>query len=185
MFVLIPWGILYLQLKFANRWHLDVSVTERISRRSYVSTGPPVWSSGQRSRVWFPALPDFLRSSGSGTGSTQLVSRMEEVLGRNNSGSGVEIRECGLGDPLRWPRDTLYPQKLAQTSLTSVCLSVGIVRSRTKASWSPSIMLSSASLSLPSFRPKYSPQSMFSLLQNKVQFCVVFQLHLESVWNNL
>jgi hypothetical protein len=39
---------------------------------------PPLWSSGQsswlqiqRSRVRFPALPDFLRSSGSGTGSTQ------------------------------------------------------------------------------------------------------------------
>jgi hypothetical protein len=38
---------------------------------------PPLWSSGQsswlqiqRSRVWFPALPDFL-SRGSGTGSTQ------------------------------------------------------------------------------------------------------------------
>ena len=41
-------------------------------------TGPPLWSSGQsfwlqiqRSRVRFPALPDFLSSSGSGTGSTQ------------------------------------------------------------------------------------------------------------------
>jgi hypothetical protein len=39
---------------------------------------PPLWSSSpsswlqiQRSRVRFPALPDFLRSSGSGTGSTQ------------------------------------------------------------------------------------------------------------------
>jgi hypothetical protein len=39
---------------------------------------PPPWSSGQsfwlqiqRSRVRFPALPDFLCSSGSGTGSTQ------------------------------------------------------------------------------------------------------------------
>ena len=39
---------------------------------------PPLWSSGQsfwlqiqRSRVRFPALPDFLNSSGSGTGSTQ------------------------------------------------------------------------------------------------------------------
>jgi hypothetical protein len=38
---------------------------------------PPLWSSDQnswiqiqRSRVRFPALPDFLRSSGSGTGST-------------------------------------------------------------------------------------------------------------------
>jgi hypothetical protein len=40
--------------------------------------GPPLWSSGQsswlqaqRTRVRFPALPDVLRSSGSGTGSTQ------------------------------------------------------------------------------------------------------------------
>ena len=40
--------------------------------------GPPLWSSGQsfwlqiqRSRVRFPVPPDFLSSSGSGTGSTQ------------------------------------------------------------------------------------------------------------------
>jgi hypothetical protein len=33
---------------------------------------------------------------------------------------------------LRLPRDTLYPQKLALTSLTSGGCSVGIVRSRTK-----------------------------------------------------
>jgi len=43
-----------------------------------VKTRPPLWSSGQSfwlqiqwSRVRFPALPDFLSSSGSGTGSTQ------------------------------------------------------------------------------------------------------------------
>ena len=43
-----------------------------------ITIGPPLWSSGQsfwlliqRSRVRFPALPDFLSSSGSGTGSTQ------------------------------------------------------------------------------------------------------------------
>jgi hypothetical protein len=41
-------------------------------------TRPPLWSSGQstwlqiqRSRVRFPALLDFMRNSGSGTGSTQ------------------------------------------------------------------------------------------------------------------
>jgi hypothetical protein len=40
---------------------------------------PPLWSGGQNSwlqilrfRVRFPALPDFLSSSGSGMGSTQL-----------------------------------------------------------------------------------------------------------------
>ena len=44
----------------------------------YIMQGPPLWSSGQsfwlqiqRFRVRFPALPDFLSSSGSGTGSTQ------------------------------------------------------------------------------------------------------------------
>jgi hypothetical protein len=31
------------------------------------------------------ALPDFLRSSGSGMGSTNLVSRNEKLLGRNNT----------------------------------------------------------------------------------------------------
>jgi hypothetical protein len=43
-----------------------------------ITCGPPRWSSGQsfwleiqRFRDRFPALPDFLRSSGSGTGSTQ------------------------------------------------------------------------------------------------------------------
>jgi hypothetical protein len=37
------------------------------------------------------------------------------------------------GNPLRWPRDTLYPQKLALTSPTSGGRSVAIVCSRTKA----------------------------------------------------
>jgi hypothetical protein len=32
---------------------------------------PPLWSGGQSSWLQIPALPDFLRSSGSGTGSTQ------------------------------------------------------------------------------------------------------------------
>jgi hypothetical protein len=46
---------------------------------------------------------------------------------------GLENRDYGRGDPLRWPRDTLYPQKLAITSPTSGGRSVGIVRLRTKA----------------------------------------------------
>jgi hypothetical protein len=63
-----------------------------------------------------------------------LVSTIEELLGRNNSGSGLEMREYGRGrDPLSWPRETLYPQKLALISQTSGSRSVGIVRSRTKA----------------------------------------------------
>jgi hypothetical protein len=49
-------------------------------------------------------------------GPLSLVSTIEELLGRNSSGAGLENREYGRGDPLRWPRDTLYPQKLALTS---------------------------------------------------------------------
>jgi hypothetical protein len=47
--------------------------------------------------------------------------------------SGLENREYGRGDPFRWPRDILYPHKLALTSPTCGGRSVGIVRLRTKA----------------------------------------------------
>jgi hypothetical protein len=52
-----------------HRVHLAIAEEQRII---------PFWilkltSSIQRSRVRFPALPDFLRSSGSGTGSAQLL----------------------------------------------------------------------------------------------------------------
>jgi hypothetical protein len=53
----------------------------------------PLWSSGQdswlqRSRVRLPVLADFLRSSGSGRGSTQP---REELHGRNNRGFSLQI----------------------------------------------------------------------------------------------
>jgi hypothetical protein len=65
-------------------------------------------------------------------GPLSLVSTIEELLGRNSSGSGLENREYGRGNPLRRPRDTLYPQKLAVTSQTSGGRSLRIVRLRTK-----------------------------------------------------
>jgi hypothetical protein len=107
----------------------------------FSATWPPLWSSRQsfwlqiqRSRVRFPALPDFLRSSGSGTrGPLSLVSTIEELLGRNISGFGLENREYGRGDPLRWPRDTLYPQKLELTLPTSCGRSAGVFRLLTEA----------------------------------------------------
>jgi hypothetical protein len=46
---------------------------------------------------------------------------------------GLQNREYGRGDPMRWPRDTLSPQKLALTLPTNGGRSVGIIRSRTKA----------------------------------------------------
>jgi hypothetical protein len=66
-------------------------------------------------------------------GPLSLVSRIEEILGRNSSGFGLENREYGCGDPLRWPRDTFYLQKLVTTSPTSGGRSVRMVRLRAKA----------------------------------------------------
>jgi hypothetical protein len=65
-------------------------------------------------------------------GPLSLVRTTEELLEWKSSGSRQENRINGRGDPLRWPRDTLYPQKLALTSPTSGGRSVGIVRLRTK-----------------------------------------------------
>jgi hypothetical protein len=59
-----------------------------------------------------------------------MLSAIEELLGRKSSGSSLDSREYGHRDPWRWPRGTLYPQKLALTSPTSGS-SIGIVRSRT------------------------------------------------------
>jgi hypothetical protein len=62
-----------------------------------------------------------------------LVSTIEEIFEIKSNGSGLENREYGRRDPSRWPRGTLYPQKLALTSPTSDSRSVGIVRSQTQA----------------------------------------------------
>jgi hypothetical protein len=61
-----------------------------------------------------------------------LVRIIEELLEWKSSCSGQENRINGQGDPLRWPRDTLYPQKLALTSPTSGGRSLCIVPLRTR-----------------------------------------------------
>jgi hypothetical protein len=66
-------------------------------------------------------------------GPLSLVSMIEELLERKNSGSGLENREYVRRDPSRLPRDTLYPPQLALTSPKNGCRSFGIVRSRTEA----------------------------------------------------
>jgi hypothetical protein len=55
---------------------------------------------------------------------------IEELLEWKSSGSGLEN---GPGNSLRWPRNTLCPQRLALTSPTSGGRSVSIVRLRIKA----------------------------------------------------
>jgi hypothetical protein len=66
---------------------------------------------GYRSRVRFPALPEK-KVVGLERGPLSLVSTIEELLERKSSGSGLENREYGRKDPSRWPRGTLYPQKV-------------------------------------------------------------------------
>ena len=68
-------------LKYSVRGKCRAFSVALLSTFSFHRTlkGPPLWSSGQsfwlqiqRSWVRFPALPDFLSGSGSGTGYTQL-----------------------------------------------------------------------------------------------------------------
>jgi hypothetical protein len=59
-----------------------------LNKVSLITIRRPLWSSQsswlqiQRFRVRFPALPDFLRSSGSETGPLSLVRIIEELLER-------------------------------------------------------------------------------------------------------
>jgi hypothetical protein len=57
---------------------------------------------------------------------------VQQVLTTMGTVSSLENLDYGRRDLSRWPRGTLYPQKLAITSLTSGGRSVGIVRSRTQ-----------------------------------------------------
>jgi hypothetical protein len=106
----------------------------------YIKKWPPLWSSDQSS--WLQIKTSGLDSRryqifwevvGLERGPLSHMSTIEKLLGRNNSGSGLESREYGRRDPSRWQRDTLHPQKLALTSPTSVGRSVGIVHSRTQS----------------------------------------------------
>jgi hypothetical protein len=97
--------------------------------------GLVVWVPGYRCRdPWFDSrrYQVFWEVVLLERGPLSLLSTVEEVLGRKSSGSCPENREYSRRDPLRWPRNTLYPQKLALTSPTSGGRLVGIVPSRTK-----------------------------------------------------
>ena len=59
------------KLEVENHIHKVYCTITRIDRPSLWSSGQSFWLQIRRSRVRFPALPDFLSSSGSGTGSIQ------------------------------------------------------------------------------------------------------------------
>jgi hypothetical protein len=77
---------------------------------------PPLWSSGQSS--WLQTQRSVFDSRlyqifwevvGLERSPLSLVSTIEELLGRKNSGSGLENRKYGGRNPSRRPRDTVYP----------------------------------------------------------------------------
>jgi hypothetical protein len=100
---------------------------------------PPLWSSQsswlqiQRSGFNSWRYQIFWEVVGLERGPLSLASTIEDLLGRKNSGSGLENRDYGRRDQKRWTRDALYSQKLTLASPTSGGRSVGIVRLRTKA----------------------------------------------------
>jgi hypothetical protein len=63
-------------------------------------------------------------------GPLSLVSTVEELLGRKSSGFGLENQYYGRRDPPRWPR---YSSLSVTNFADKGGRSVGIVRSRTKA----------------------------------------------------
>jgi hypothetical protein len=86
---------------------------------------PPIWSSGQsfwlqiqRSGFDSRLSQIFWEVVGLERGPLSLGSTIEELLERKSSGSGLENRDYGRRNPLRWPHGTLYPRNLALTSST-------------------------------------------------------------------
>jgi hypothetical protein len=109
-------------VKFRRQWDVKSQKVDTNCRNTllkYTAERPPLWSSDQSSwlQIRGPEFDSrryqiFWEVVGLERSPLSFVSKIEEVLGRNSSGSCLENREYGRGDPLRWPRDTLYPQKL-------------------------------------------------------------------------
>jgi hypothetical protein len=76
-----------------------------------------------------PPVKIFWEIVGLERGALSLMGTIEELLGRNSSGSGLENREYSRGDPFALTtRNHLSAKKLALTSPTSDGRSVGVVR---------------------------------------------------------
>jgi hypothetical protein len=114
-----------LPCKLRRKWFLYYRICGLVVRVPGYRSRGPLFESRRYQIFWEVVVLE--------RGPLSLVSTIEELLGRNSSVSGLENREYGCGDPLRWPRDTLYPQKFALTSPTSGGRLVGIVHLRAKA----------------------------------------------------
>jgi hypothetical protein len=101
-------------------WQGKLKCSEKTCSSAALSTTNPTW-------------PDLSSNLGLSL-NLSLVSTIDELFGRNSSGSCLESREYSRRDPSRWPRGTLCPQKkLALTLPTSCGSSACIVRSRIQA----------------------------------------------------
>jgi hypothetical protein len=83
-------------------------------------------------RFGFRRFQIFWATAGLERGPVSLVRTTEELLEGNVAAPVSKTEINDRGNPFRWPRDTLYPQKLALTSPTSGGRSVGIVCSFSK-----------------------------------------------------
>jgi hypothetical protein len=99
--------------KMNARWNSLSFSTVQLFMARFGAGGPHLWFSGQSSwlqiqKSGFDSLryQSFWEVVGLERGPLSLVSTIEELLGRKNSGSGLEIRDDGREDPQPWPRDT-------------------------------------------------------------------------------
>jgi hypothetical protein len=82
------------------------------TRLSLWSSGQSYWLQIQRHEFDSGRYQIFWEAVGLERGPLSLVNTIEELLGRKSSRCGLENRECCRRDPLCWPRNTLYPQKV-------------------------------------------------------------------------
>jgi hypothetical protein len=112
---------------------IDVGNWDMCFKRPLWSSGQGSWLQIQRSEFDFWYYQIFWELVGLEQGPFSLVSTIEELRGRKISYFGLENLEYGRRDPSCWPPGTLCLQKLALTSPTSNCSSVGTVHS--SATW--------------------------------------------------
>jgi hypothetical protein len=102
----------------------EVALNRLFSVSGYRSSGPGLDS--RRFQI-------FWEAAGLERDPLSLVKKTEELLEGKLAAPARKTEINGRWNPLRWPRVTLYPQKVALTSPTSGGRSVGIVLSWTKA----------------------------------------------------
>jgi hypothetical protein len=94
----------------------------------------PLWSSGQsswlrtqRSRVRFPALPNFLSAVSLERGPLSLVRTNEKLLERKVALRSINLRLTTVGDLPRWTRDTPLSAKVGNKFRRQVAVAQSVL----------------------------------------------------------